>query len=99
MSFLGLLSIALTFPRADVDFGGGGGEVPMEPIRAGDRSARESLPSLEASPKFLLFHHPRQWAIRMVNGSPELFPQVAHVAIEPGTGGVDEYGDPSGAGR
>lgn len=81
--------------RSGVDFGGGGGDVVAEPVRVGDRSAREQLPSLDASPRFLLFHHPRQWGVRVVNGEAELVPAVQHIAIEPGTGGTDEYGDPS----
>lgn len=82
--------------RSGVDFGGGGGgDVVAEPVRVGDRSAREQLPSLDASPRFLLFHHPRQWSVRVVDGEPELVPSVQHIAIEPGTGGTDEYGDPS----
>lgn len=81
--------------RADIDFGGSGGAVRTEPVNVGSRSLAEQLPALDPSPPFLLFHHPRQWRIEDVEGVPVLLPVIQHIAVEPGIGNVDEYGDPS----
>jgi len=76
-----------------IDFGSNG-ETRSEAVVVGTTGAANRLPRMDPTPAFLVATHPRQWIVVESNGKLELLPQLVELAIEPGIGDCDEYGNP-----
>ena len=71
------------------------GALSSEPVSLGTTAPGQRLPDIEIQPPFMFFHSPASWYVVEGEDGPELLPLLSQIAVEPGIGNTDRFGDPS----